>query len=402
MKGRFFKPYCKCEGKCKCGSTWSYVVDVGTDPKTGKRKQKKKGGFKTQKEAKEALLKLLNELQLGNFIEESGITFGEFAYEWLSIYESSGKVKESTILVRKHEIKRLLDYFAKLKLKDITRKSFQDAFNDLVKRGFAQSTVDGIYVTGRMIFKKAVELEILKKDPTEYTAVPRKQKTVEEIEGKVEIPNYLEKDELKLFLNTAKTKGLELDYPIFLTLAYTGVRAGELCALKWRDIDFGEQTISITKTYHSPKHNTKEYKLLPPKTKNSIRVIDIDETLLNELNELRFKQKKVKMKHRDIYHDEDFVFANLKKYYGYPIYLKKVENRMRRLLKLSGLNEQLTPHSLRHTHTSLLAQIGVSLPQIMDRLGHKDENTTKNVYLHVTKDMKKEASQKFSKLMQGL
>lgn len=75
---------------------------------------------------------------------------------------------------------------------------------------------------------------------------------------------------------------------------------------------------------------------------------------------------------------------------------------MKRLLNLADLNTKLTPHSLRHTHTSLLAQTEVSLPQIMERLGHKDEDTTKNIYLHVTKEMKKEASQKFKELMENL
>nr|WP_245998333.1 tyrosine-type recombinase/integrase [Siminovitchia terrae] len=75
---------------------------------------------------------------------------------------------------------------------------------------------------------------------------------------------------------------------------------------------------------------------------------------------------------------------------------------MARLLKIAGLNGQLTPHSLRHTHTSLLAEAGVGLEQIMDRLGHTDDHTTKNVYLHVTKEMKKEASQKFTELMRSL
>ncbi|GIN92544.1 hypothetical protein J22TS1_35950 [Siminovitchia terrae] len=72
------------------------------------------------------------------------------------------------------------------------------------------------------------------------------------------------------------------------------------------------------------------------------------------------------------------------------------------MLKIAGLNDQLTPHSLRHTHTSLLAEAGVGLEQIMDRLGHTGDNTTKNVYLHVTKEMKKEASQKFAQLMRSL
>jgi integrase len=403
MKGHFYKPKCKCKTKkCKCGASWAYIIDIGVDPKTGKRKQKKKSGFKTKQEAQTAVATLINEIQTGTFVKESGITFEEFAYEWLSTYEGTGKIKESTMRVRQHEVKRLLDYFAKLKLKDVTRKRYQDAINDLKKRGYADNTVDGAHRTGRMIFKKALEMDILKKDPTEYTQVPKTKTTVEDIEGKKKLPSYLERQELQHFLSTAKKMGLDLDYPTFLTLAYTGLRAGELCVLKWRDIDFDEQTISVTKTYYNPNNNIKKYKLLTPKTPSAIRKIDVDETVLNELDKLRLKQNKVRMKHRDIYHEQDFVFAFLDKNHGYPIYIKKIENRMRRLLKLAGLNSDLTPHSLRHTHTSLLAQAEVSLPQIMERLGHKDEDTTKHVYLHVTKDMKKEASQKFKKLMENL
>jgi integrase len=403
MKGHFYRPRCKCKTtKCKCGASWAFIVDVGVDPKTGRRKQKKKSGFKTKTAAQEAAAEFIHEFNRGTYVKESDITFEEFAYEWLSIYEGTGNVKESTTRVRNHEIKRLLDYFAKLKLKDITRKRYQDALIDLVKRGYAQNTIDGAHRTGRMIFKKALEMEILKKDPTEFTHVPRKQKTIEELEGKKELPNYLEKQELKQFLSTAKQMGLDQDYLIFITLAYTGMRAGELCALKWRDVDFDEQTISITKTCYNPTNNKKEYKLLTPKTSTAVRVIDVDETVINELKLHQAFQKKVIMRHRNTYYDQDFIFTSIKDPAGYPFYVKKIGNRMARLLKLAGLNTELTPHSLRHTHTSLLAEAGVGLPQIMERLGHKDEDTTKNVYLHVTKEMKKEASQKFKELMENL
>lgn len=59
------------------------------------------------------------------------------------------------------------------------------------------------------------------------------------------------------------------------------------------------------------------------------------------------------------------------------------------------------PHSLRHTHTSLLAEAGVVLEGIMERLGHTDDDTSKNNYRHVTEKMKKEASQKFGQLMRS-
>ena len=75
---------------------------------------------------------------------------------------------------------------------------------------------------------------------------------------------------------------------------------------------------------------------------------------------------------------------------------------MSRLLKIAGLKTDLTPHSLRHTHTSLLAEADVGLEEIMERLGHTDYETTRKVYLHVTKDMKKEAAHKFDLLMDNL
>lgn len=372
-------------------------------PKNRKKKQKKKSGFRTKKEAEAAAAILKNDLNQGTYAEEPNVTFEDFAYEWLSIYEGSGNVKESTVRIRKHEIKRLLDYFAKLKLKAVTRRQYQNALYDLKNRGYAQNTIDGAHRTGRMIFRKAVELGTLKKDPTEFTHVPRYQRTIEELEGKKDLPKYLEKQELKHFLQIADKLGLDQDYPIFLLLGYTGLMSGELCALKWRDINMEEQTISIYKTYYNPTNNRKEYKLLPPKTTTAIRVIDVDETVINELKKHKALQKETIMMHRDIYHDQGFVFASVDdKLPGYPLYIKKVENRMTRLLKLAELNTDLTPHSLRHTHTSLLAEAEVSLPQIMERLGHKDESTTKNVYLHVTKDMKKEASQKFKELMENL
>ncbi len=313
-----------------------------------------------------------------------------------------GNIKESTVRIRRHEIKRFLDYFAKLKIKNITRTQYQDAINDLKKRGYARNTIDGAHRTGRMIFKKALEMEVLKKDPTEHTHVPKQLKTIEELEGKKDLPKYLEKQQLKHFLQVAKKLGLDQDYPIFLLLSYTGVRVGELCALKWRDIDMENQTISISKTYYNPTNNKKEYKLLTPKTPTSVRVIDVDDTVISELKLHKSFQNKTIMKYRDIYHDQGFVFASIDNLLGYPLYLKKVGNRMTRLLKLAELNYELTLHSLRHTHTSLLAEAEVSLPQIMERLGHKDEDTTRNVYLHVTKKMKKEASQKFKELMENL
>ncbi|MBU9723665.1 MULTISPECIES: site-specific integrase [Bacillaceae] len=403
MKGHIYRRGCTCKKKrkCTCGAKWAFVVDVGIDPLTGKRKQKTRSGFRTHEEAKTAAATFIYELNEGTYVEETVQTFSDFAREWLQIYSESKEVKPGTIRVRLHEIGKLLPYFAQLKLKDITRKMYQDALNDLVAQGYSDRTREGIHQTGRMIFRKALELEVIKKDPTEFAYVKREKKTIEQLEEE-EVPKYLEKEELALFLETAKNAGLELDYLVFLVLAYTGIRVGELVALKWKDIDFLNHTISITKTYYNPNNNTRNYQLVTPKTKKSRRKIVVDEVVINALKKHKEVQKKVMEQIGNDYYNHDFIFAKMERQHGYPIVIKTVQNRMARLLALADLNQELTPHSLRHTHTSLLAEAGVSLEQIMDRLGHTDDQITKNVYLHVTQEMKKEASQKFAELMRSL
>ncbi|MCM3729702.1 site-specific integrase [Neobacillus cucumis] len=402
MKGHFYRRGCTCNKKrCTCGSTWSFIIDIGRDPSTGRRKQKTKGGFRTKQEAEAAAAELIYEINQGTYIQEMNVVFNDFASEWLLMYSEKNSVKPGTIRIRQHEINKLLPYFSLLKLKDITAKKYQEALNDLKEKGYADNTLDGVHRTGRMIFKKAIEMRLIKNDPTEFAYLKKDRKTVEELEEQ-EVPKYMEKEELALLLQTAAAKGLDLDYLIFLTLSYTGMRAGELVALKWKDIDFNEQTISITKTYYNPTNNTLEYQLVPPKTRKSKRAIVVDEAVIAALKKHMLVQKKVQEYYGETYLNEGFIFAKKEKQPGYPIFIKTVENRMARLLKLAGLNLDLTPHSLRHTHTSLLAEAKVGLEEIMDRLGHCEDETTKNVYLHVTKEMKKEASHKFAQLMRNL
>jgi integrase len=406
MQGHFYRPKCICPKdakKCTCGATWSYIVDVGVDPSTGDRKQEKKGGFKTKGAAQSACGVVIQEVKNGTYIKESDITFEDFSKEWLTDYENTGKPKkESTILVRKREIARLSPFLDKLKLKDITRKQYQEALNSLKEKNLSQSAIVGSYTTGRMIFKKAVEFELIKKDPTRYASIPKSAKVNDEFEEEEETIKYLEKSELSYFLQTAKDKGLGKDYLIFLLLAYTGMRVGELCALKWKDVDLAEGSVNITKTYFNPTCNAKKYKLTPPKTKASKRKISIEEIVIEELKKHKAKQNIILMKNRASYHDKGFIFAKETNDLGYPEHINTIGRHMRSLLKKAGLNTSLTPHSLRHTHTSLLAEAGVSLPEIMERLGHRDAKTTTWIYTHTTQTMKKEASRKFSELMKSL
>ncbi|WP_027410337.1 site-specific integrase [Anoxybacteroides tepidamans] len=387
----------------KKGERWMFVIENGIDPQTGNRRRIVRRGFLKKKDAQDAAKELEYQLGLRNLDTKGNITFEEMAEEWLSVYAVTD-VKISTIRVRHHEIGHLNRYFARYKLKDITKKMYQNALIDLKRnKRLAHSTISGIHSTARMIFKRAMEQDLILQDPTQYAFIPKDKKTVEDIENTKIQEQYLEKHELKLFLDKAKEMDEET-YTMLFVLAWTGLRVGELVALKWKDIDFEEKTINITKTYYNPTNNTKKFTLLPPKTEGSIRKIIVEDEVIKVLQKHRIKQMEIKLQVGKDYYDGDFVFARMNPpYYGYPHFIKTVENRMEAVLrKLPSITKRLTPHSLRHTHTSLLAEAGVELYQIMDRLGHVDDETTTQVYLHVTKDRKKEASQKFGELMRKL
>jgi len=185
-----------------------------------------------------------------------------------------------------------------------------------------------------------------------------------------------------------------------MTLAYTGMRIGELCALKWKDIDFKDKEINIYKTYYNPTNKADGFTLLTPKTSTSKRKITIDDLLIKELKKHKKYQSELKLKIPSWY-KEDFVFTKALKNSGYPEVIKQIEIKMKQVFKNNNITKIITPHGLRHTHASLLAEAGVSLEEIMERLGHKDDSITREIYLHVTKDMKKEASQKFTQLMKS-
>lgn len=383
--------------------TYYFVLDLPRDPVTNERRQKRRRGFKTKKEAQAAAATLLHELTRGTHVEETDMSFEAFSESWIVYYGKVGNVKISTVRARSKEVNILLRYFKAIPIKKITKKMYQDMiFNLKDTFKLADNTISGVHGCARMIFKRALELDLITADPTQFAKLPKTMVTVDDLENKTAIPKYLEKDDLAIFLKAAEDHGLDGDYETFLTLAYTGMRIGEFAVLRDTDIDFVEHTISIKKTYYNPTNNMVNYTLLPPKTMKSERVIEVAERVTTALKNYMSGNKEFIMLNRKTYYDKKYIMPNKESHPGYPNTLKHYLNRMARLLKIAGLNTDLTPHSLRHTHTSLLAEAGVPIQEIMDRLGHKDDDTTKHVYLHVTKTRKKEASQKFDELMQNL
>ncbi|WP_257219365.1 site-specific integrase [Paenibacillus sp. LK1] len=318
------------------------------------------------------------------------------AEEWFRVY-SKGKVKKRSIITRRVEIKNLNKHFAKRKISGITHKDFQECLYQLFEQGYSFNTISGIKTTANMIFKYAIKNKYILDNPTTDSIIPVKMLTVAEIENKDQLveEKYLDRVELINFFNVINVYGIYLDKEIFNLLAFSGFRSGELCALKWPDIDFEANHIRITKTLHAKSFI--DYELTPPKTTSSIRVVPIDESIMLMLKELQqqsnnsYLQQKKLYKH---YHDQNFVF---RKPEGYPVHQKYILTRMQQLMKKTTIKKHATPNIFRHTYISMLAEAGVDLKTIMQRMGHRDEKITLGIYTHVTQKMQNNADQKLKK-----
>lgn len=380
----------------KRNGKWGYTVSLGVDPLTGTQKQKSKRTFTTRKEAVSAARKLEAEVENGTYIKETKMSFEAFAQEWIKVYAQNAKV--SSVRARSKEMNHFISVWGHYQLKKITKRIYQKRILELSER-YSRNYMSGIHACGRMIFNHAIELELIKLNPTENIRLPKYQAKVEDIENQKEEIKFLEKEELARFLRLTDSDGLEMDFLIFTTLAYTGLRIGELLALRWADFDENKGSLRVTKTLYNPRNNIKEYELLPPKTSGSIRTIRIDERLVKMLKHHEIKQKEIKLQKGLSYVDNQFIFARND---GHPQLRKVVEIRLKRILKKANITKNITPHSFRHTHTSLLIEAGVGVKEIQQRLGHTDINTTMNIYAHMTSNMEEKASHQFSQLMKDL
>jgi len=380
---------------------WVCREDAPPNPVTGKRRPIERRG-KTKKEAKKKVEDIIDYLK-NNGVDRrasASINFKSLAEKWLTVYEATG-VKRGSVRIREKEVNILCSYLGEINTIKITHEMYQNMLLDLDKKGYARNSIKGVNTCANMIFNYAIRNKYMEYNPREGATVPKKSITVEDLEKDKIEETYFEGNELDLFLDAVLKIGLDLDKERFYTLAFTGMRPGELIALKKDDLDFEENTIRISKTLYNENNNMKEYNIDTTKT-NKARTINVDEKIMSMLKKLIHKNDKYKMKYRtqvEDFHDEDFVFQ---RYNGYPFITKNLATRMKRILKYIKVEKNLTPHSFRHTHISMLTESGSELPTIMKKVGHEDPNTTLKIYTHVTEKMKIKSVQKLTDLHSDL
>ncbi len=377
-------------------NNWRYRISLGKNTETGKYEYISKTGFKRKSDAKHQAEMIERQLRNGEYIPPSSSTFKQVADDWLKQYAND--VKVSSVRARKKAIQHAIERFNTKPIQTIKKHNYQ-LFVDDMSAQYSKNYVDSIVASTNMIFKYAYDMRLIKAIPSEGIKRPKKKVSVEELED-IEIhKKFLEKDELFQFLEIAKYHhSPQNSFEIFTTLAYTGMRAGELLALKWSDIDFENNTISITKTYYNPNNNKKHYQILTPKTESSIGKISVDPHVIQ-----LHKDYKVNVQDtwkNELYVDNNFVFTDVN---GYPLVIKKLSTWIQAIMKKTDItNKHISTHSFRHTHCALLIEAGVHIKEIQERLRHKYINTTMNIYAKITNSYKKDASHKFSQLMENV
>lgn len=353
----------------KNGETrYLFQTYLGVDPLTGKERRTTRRGFKTIKEAKQAERNLLLN------VEEYGLpsqtpndpTFENISYLWFESYQTT--VKPTTAKNLKIKLDTLIkNHIHDLKINKMSVVFCQKITIELSKRYVLYHNYLSII---NRVLKYAVSMDIIKTNPLDKVIRPKsKQPRKKE--------NNYTKQELSEFLKLAKEYS-DAFHAFYHTIAFTGLRKGEALALKWKEIDLKNKTITVN---HTAVLLDGKQVLQSPKTKTSKRIIQIDDNTVRVLKAWKLQQKKDYLKAGKAYsHDENFVFTNHAQEWTR---LKSINNILKTFYGHHPKLKVITVHGFRHTHASLLFEAGIEAKAISDRLGHTNIQTTLDLYTHL-------------------
>lgn len=375
--------------KKKNGDTaYMFNAYVGIDPETGKKRRTTRRGFSTQKEAKLALARIelgvdepKSKTDKTKPVENNYNTFEDVYYAWFAQYKNTVKPNTS-VYTESHFENHILPVFGNMRIDGISLEFCQNAVNSWSEDSKSFKCYKAYTKT---VMDHARRLKLISENPMDLVIVPKKTEFIED-----ESLKFYDKNELKEFLEWVEKSRPFQDYVIFRTLAYTGLRKSELLVLTWKDIDFGNKQISISKTFAYGKSG--RY-ISSTKTKKSNRILSIDDTTITLLKKLKLEQKKNLFScGKVVKKDSDqlvFLAKNFK-----PI----AHSYLNKAMKLYP-GKNIPPHGLRHTHASLLFESGVSVKGVQQRLGHSNIKTTMDIYTHLTRSSEKEVADTFSEYM---
>lgn len=350
----------------------------------GKRQEKKKSSFKTEKAAVKALLEVKAATLRGEtkHIVNESMTIGEWLDTWLEMNQKKWKLSTSEYrkMIVDNHLKKLLGHY---RLQKLDRATYQRAFINVLEDKLQPYTLKQIHGLFKIAINAAVEEEILARN--RFTKVVIKDEDDTKTSNK-----FLTPVELNKLLSTAKETEDISHYSFLLVAAYTGMRRGEALGLQWKNIDFKNHTITIERTRDKFGART-------PKTKNSYRTILVDSIVIEQLKKYKTWYKKVCLQYGIKYSSDLFIFINS---YGEPVHDQTFYMMLKRVQLVAKLVDEdgspkISLHGLRHTHATILLNNGQNVKVIAERLGNTP-NMVMNTYGHVMKELEQESVTVFS------
>lgn len=305
------------------------------------------------------------------------MTFGEWMDFWYQTY-CKNTLKEYTQETYEQRIyKQIIPKIGNVPLNQLNAGTLEKFYAQLksngrlVKReiygtGLANSVIRSIHAHCRAALNKAVAEKLIRQNPAIGCKLPPKKSPEVEI---------LTPEEMQKLLYQAQIEGF---YEMFTLDLATGLRRGELLALQWKDIDFEKGTLSVSKQIRYVK---RELKIVPPKTKASIRTIILPQLILDMLAEYRKTVNSI------------WLFPSPVKKEDVPRDPSACRKALARILKHAG-REHVSFHAMRHTFASNAFHYGMDVKTLASTIGHESVETTLNVYAHSSEQMKRDAAKK--------
>jgi integrase len=374
-----------------------YVAQINSiDEETGKRIRKSITG-KTKTEAVQKMRALLSgkaetpkSKQTAPEPKKRTHKLYDFTMEYLMVY------KMPTVTSRTFEWYRNISYhirdgFNKIALENLTAMDIQKFFNALALEK-SDSTMKYIHALLNQVLKHAVKQRIIPSNPMDDGVKrPKAQRAAQK--GKA-LPRHVCRDIL-LALDKSPTYK-----PLVMVLLYSGIRVGELMALKWVNIDKDNMLLHIENAVTSKcefDETGKTVRRTPivsdTKTAASERVIPLEQEVLTVLEEWRVQSERIQKKACQL-GNEGFIFPN--QYGGIRSY-QSFQKQFKRFLDENGLSEhKITFHKFRHTFATLLMEQGTNPRVVQELLGHRDIETTLGIYTTVSMGVKEKETGKLA------
>ncbi len=352
---------------CWCGS-----LTVGLDAEGGRRRRIVYGP--TKREVQQKLARLQSDASRGLLADPTRMRVADFLERWLDDAVRT-QVRPTTLawyrrLGRNHVVPSL----GGLQLAGLTPVHVQALLSRLERDGAGPRTRQAVYTLLRQALQQAVRWNLVPRNACEGVARPRVPRT------RIRV---LDVDEVRLLLEAARGDRLEALYVLAVT---TGLRQGELLALRWCDIDLAARTLTVQRNLVQLNGRLE---ITEPKTAASRRRVDLPCVAVAALEAHRRRRPAAP-------HPTAFVFADAK---GGPIRKQNLVRRsFRPLLGRAGL-PRIRFHDLRHTAATLLLAEGVHPKIVAERLGHSSVTITLDIYSHVLKGMQREAADRLDGLL---